>query len=65
MSAPQARHVCVKPVDVRQAAAQHDDIRIEDVDDLRQRARQAGFVALQRGFAVGIPGKRLLRDFMR
>jgi hypothetical protein len=31
--APQARHVLVKPVDVGQAAAQHDDIRIEDVDD--------------------------------
>ena len=30
------------------AAAQHDDVRIQEVDDLRQRARQTIAVALPR-----------------
>jgi len=36
-------------VDAAQAAAQHDDIRVQDVDHLPQRSRQARGVALQAG----------------
>ena len=42
---PQARHVVVEPVEVGQAAAEHDDVRVEDVDHLRQRSRQPLLVA--------------------
>src|SRR5581483_8185265 len=48
---PEARHVGVQALDVREPAAQHDHVRIEHVDHARSRARKAFDVARER-FAV-------------
>src|SRR5688572_10272028 len=37
--APEPRHALVKRLDIRQAPANHDDVRIEHVDDRGQSAR--------------------------
>jgi hypothetical protein len=54
--------IAVKPLQVRQAATQHDHLRIEDVDDAGQRPSQAGFVTLQGGFAIRVAGFRIGGD---
>ena len=43
------RHALVERLDVRHAAAQHDDVRVDDVDDRGERAGKAFLVALQGG----------------
>ena len=51
--APQrSRHPRVEPGEVREAAAQHDHVRIEEVDDRRQRPREALLVASERRLAA-------------
>ena len=47
---------------VRHAAAKHDHVRIEDVDDYRQAPRQAVDVAVERGCGRPIARTRLLDD---
>src|SRR5260221_1483521 len=47
MARPAARHLAVEPLDVRHAAAKHDDIGIEDVDHAGERACEALDVALE------------------
>src|SRR5260221_1168550 len=43
---PAARHLAVEPLDVRHAAAKHDDIGVEDVDHAGERTCEALDVAL-------------------
>ena len=52
------RQVAVQPLHVGQAAAEHDDLWVEDVDDAGQRPSQAVFVAAQGGFAGGVARSR-------
>ena len=59
---PTAAARCVEPLDVRQAAAEHDDVRVEDVDHVRQRARQAVLVARERRRAAGVARLRARDD---
>ncbi len=53
----QVRHRLIQPLDVAHPAAQHDDVRIEDVDHVGERFRQPLFIAAQRqfGFFVTFP----------
>jgi len=62
MSCAVRRQIAVQPLHFRQAAAKHDDLWIEDVDDARQGTSQAGFVALQRGLAGAVAGVGQLID---
>ncbi len=57
--------VAVKALQVRQAAAENDHLRIEQVDDTGQRAPEAPFVTLQRRFAGGIAGAGAFVDGRR
>ena len=52
--APLPGNVDVEALDIRHAAAQHDHVGIDDVDDVRQRSRQPVLVARQGGLARGI-----------
>ena len=45
------RQIAIEPFEVREAAAEDDDLRVEDVDDAGQRPAEARFVALQRRLA--------------
>src|SRR5262249_38241281 len=45
---PEPRHVHVKPRDARQPAAGYDHVRIEQVDHVRERAREPFLVTGQR-----------------
>ena len=60
---PQARHVGVEPVDVRQAAAEDDDVGIEKIDDAAERARHALFVARKRRVRQHLARRRSPGDF--
>src|SRR5260221_14482644 len=42
---PQARHLRIQAADVGHSAAQHDDLRVEDVDHRSERPGQPLFVA--------------------
>ena len=44
---PEPRHALVEAIDVRQPAAEHDDVRIDEVDDAAERARHAIFVSFE------------------
>jgi len=57
--------VAVKLLQVRETAAENDDLRIEEIDDTGQRAAEARFVALQRRFAGRIAGAGALVDERR
>ena len=46
--APALRNSLVEPGEVRQAAAEHDHVRIDEVDDRRQRPREPFLVAGER-----------------
>ncbi len=48
------RHATVPALDVRQPAAEHDDVRIDDVDDMRKRPREALLVSRERRFAARV-----------
>ena len=56
------RQMTVESLQVGQATAKDDDIRIEQVDDAGQGTAEARLVALQGGFAVGIAGRRAGSD---
>ena len=56
--APELRHVIVEPIDVREAAAEHDDVRIEHVDDARERARHALLVPRERSIGERVHRRR-------
>ena len=58
-------HIRIQPFDVGHAAAQHDDIRVEDVDDVCEGAREAVLVGLQAALAGGIALLRTRHDFFR
>lgn len=51
MFAPEFGHVGIQAHEIRQAAAQHNGIGVENIDHLRQRARQTLFVTAQRRLA--------------
>ena len=53
---PQCRHLRVQVRQPRQPAAQHDDIGVEQVDDVGQRARQTLRTAVQPGAAGDVAG---------
>lgn len=53
---PVAGNVGVKAVELGQAAAQYDDFRVENVDDLREGSCQTFFIALQGRFARRVAG---------
>src|SRR5688572_11978292 len=57
--APESRHAFVERLDIRQAAANHDDIRIEHVDDRGQPARGARQIPVhgQRGCRIARRGE--------
>lgn len=46
--------VAVETCDFRQAATEHDNLRIQDIDDAGQGSSQTPFVALQAGLAACI-----------
>ena len=48
------RQVAVEALQVGEPAAEHDDLRIENVDDAGQRPSESRFVALQGCFAGGV-----------
>ena len=60
--APQAGDVSVEPVNVRQPAAEHDDVGIEHVDDAGQCPGEAFFVGFHRGPGRVIAGHGAGRD---
>jgi len=62
MFVPQGGCSRIKAGDVRQPAAQHDDMRIEDVDDSGQRLCQPPGVSLKRIRAGRIAGFRPAGD---
>ena len=53
MAFPEPGHCVVQPRDIRQPAAKHDDVRVEDVDDHREGARHPVAVAIEAS-----PGRR-------
>src|SRR4051812_24544588 len=63
--APQLRHTLIQARDVREAAAEHGDVGVENIDDARERFRQAPHVALDRvdraGIALRCEGSNLAR----
>ena len=64
VAGPQARDVFVQAGDVGQSAAEHDDIRVQKVDDRGQRARQTLLVAAQGGAARFVAGGGELGDLV-
>ena len=62
---PQPGHIGVQAIDVRHAATQHDHIRVEDVDDVRERARQAVLVELQSAPCIPVTRGGARNDFGR
>ena len=62
----QRRDPAVQPGDIRQAAAEHDDVRIEHIDDTRERPRQPRFVDAERAIrAAASPRSGERRDVGR
>ena len=59
------RQIAVKTFEIRQAAAEDDDLRIEDVDDAGQRPSETRLVALQRRLATHITAFGAFIDFER
>ena len=62
MLRPAARHLLVQRVDVREAATQHDHVRIDDVDDRGERARQPIDVARERESRVRVGSRGAARQ---
>lgn len=58
----QVRHRLIQPLDVAHPAAQHDNVRVEDIHHVGQRFRQPLLVAAQRqfGFFVTFPTRRII-----
>lgn len=48
----QVRHRLIQPFDVAHPAAQHDNVRVEDIHHVGQRFRQPLFIAAQRQFSL-------------
>ena len=59
---PQLGHALVELGHARETAAQHDGVRVEDVDDPGQRARQPVAIELHVLGGLGIAGERRLGD---
>ncbi|EWS54595.1 hypothetical protein X551_02579 [Methylibium sp. T29] len=59
---PQARQAFDEPRQTRGAAAEHDDVRVEQVDHRRQRPRHAQRMAVEAGLAGRIAGQGALAD---
>ena len=59
---PQPWNTFVQTLDVRHSAAQHDDVRIDDVDDRGERAREAPLVTRHRGARGGGRRRRRARQ---
>ncbi len=62
--APQRGHLLVQMAQARQAAAEHDHVRVQQVDHRGQRLRQPPGVAVQRGAAGGVALRGTLRDLL-
>ena len=62
VSRPPVRHRVGQRVDVRDAAAEHDDVRIEHVDDAGECARQAIDVAIDAGDRARVTRARVRGD---
>ena len=54
MARPQLWHALVKPRDVGEPATKHDDVRVDDVDEVTQRSGKTFFVLVQRALAVRV-----------
>src|SRR5262249_19562519 len=54
----QVREHLVKVVQLGEATAQHDHVRIEDVDNMRQTASEAARVARERSLRMGVSTTR-------
>ena len=63
MSFQLSRNIPVDSPDIRQPAAQHDDIGVDDVDDHRKRPAQPVFKAPERGIGGGIASIGKRHDF--
>ncbi len=48
----EVRHRLIQPFDVAHPAAQHDNVRVEDIHHVGQRFRQPLFIAAQRQFSL-------------
>ena len=62
---PMPRHIRVEALDVRHAPAEHDHVRIEQIDHVRERPRQSLLVTLERRQARGVTAHRTPRDVGR
>ena len=60
-----SRQIAIKPLHFGQATAQHNNLRVENVDDAGQRTPEPVFVALQRCFAGHVAGRGEVLDFCR
>ena len=61
---PQFGHGVVEATDVGNPAAEHDDVRVEQVDHTGERTRQSFFITHQGGIAGAVTRLRQLRDFV-
>ena len=57
MAPPLQRHPGVHRGDVRKAATEHDRIRIDEVDHVRERPGQPGYIAIDGGQGGRIAGR--------
>src|SRR5215831_2708990 len=62
VASPQLRHARVDRLHLRQAAAQHDDVRVDEIDDVGQRPRQPVAIELERLRRFRIAGFRGVGD---
>ena len=62
---PQPRHVRIQPIDVRDAAAEHDHVGIEHVDDSRQPASHAIFVTPEASLGSRVARRGATDDLRR
>jgi hypothetical protein len=65
MAAPERRHTLVEPGDPRHAAAEHDHLRVDDIDDMGKRAGQPVHVEREATLGGRVAGHRTLHDLGR
>ena len=60
-----SRQIVIEPLHFGQATAQHNNLRVENVDNASQCPPEPVFVALQRRFAGRVAGRGVLLNFCR
>ena len=58
-----SRQIAIKPLHFGQTTTQHNNLRVENVDDTSQRPPEPVFIALQRRFAGCVASRGTLLDF--